>query len=150
MVSASTSSKAKNVPARVESTLFVDDSSVYLVNHQDGRFFISIFALGRRKGYLGAIADNLVFDNKLRLVAKQILDNGHVVILLFLVQENYLGAACLPCHKHCLQERWNHPALSVTWRERDYQLRDLILAALVHMVSGCRGEASLVIVWLKV
>ena len=35
-------------------------------------------------------------------------------------------------------------------RERDDQLRGLILAALVHMVSSCRSEASLVIVWLKV
>ena len=150
MVIASTSSEAQNVPARVESTLFVDESRVYLVNHQDGRLFVSFFVLGRRKGYLGAIADNLALDNKLRLVAKQILDNGHVVVHLFLVQENYFGAACLTCHKHCLQESWNHPTLSVARRERDNQLRDLILAVLVHMVSGCRGEASLVIVWLKV
>ena len=150
MVVASTSSEAQNVPARVESTLFVDESRVYLVNHQDGRLFVSFFVLGRRKGYLGAIADNLALDNKLRLVAKQILDNGHVVVHLFLMQENYFGAACLTCHKHCLQESWNHPTLSVARRERDNQLRDLILAVLVHMVSGCRGEASLIIVWLKV
>ena len=150
MVGASTSSEAQNVPALVDSTLFVYESRVYLVNHQDGRLFVSIFVLGRRKGYLSAIADNLAFDNKLRLVSKQILDNGHVVIHLFLVQENYLGTTCLPCHKHCLQESWNYPTLSVARRERDNQLRDLILAGLVHMVSGCRGEASLVIVWLKV
>ena len=150
MVGASTCSEAQNVPARVESTLFVDESRVYLVNHQDGRLFVSIFVLGRRKGYLSAIADNLAIDNKLRLVSKQILDNGHVVVHLFLMQENYLGTTCLPCHKHCLQKSWNHPTLSVARRERDDQLRDLILSAFVHMVSGRRGEASLVIVWLKV
>ena len=70
MVVASTSSEAQNVPARVESTLFVDESRVYLVNHQDGRLFVSFFVLGRRKGYLGAIAYNLAFYDKLRLVAK--------------------------------------------------------------------------------
>lgn len=72
------------------------------------------------------------------------------MVHLLLVQENYLGAACLTCHEHCLQESWNHPTLSVARRERDDQLRDLILAVLVHMVSGRRGEASLIIVWLKV
>ena len=66
------------------------------------------------------------------------------------MQENYLGVACLTCHKHCLQESWNHPTFSVARRERDDQLRDSILAALAHMVSGRRGEASLVIIWLKV